>query len=268
MALGKIRIQKTENEKNRRQAWSGPVHYVSLQHVINEDSATTSFRIVSNSSLKTPGNPHSLNSILAKGPNLLSDPYKILIRFRNYLRGLNSDVTKAYYQMSTGLLEKNVRRVVWRYGKKNAKWRIFGYKCVSFGDTPAAILLEICLRITIKMFGYIDIVASRRLFNDMFVDDVTSGGSEEEVLRFKGNEDPETLACDGTMPEILDGGSFTLKAVALTGDPDDGALQKLSGTVLGLVYSTCKDTLAVKFKVNVSPRRRGNPTGPDITRYY
>ena len=32
-------------------AWSGPVHYVSLQHVVNEDSATTSFRIVSNSSL-------------------------------------------------------------------------------------------------------------------------------------------------------------------------------------------------------------------------
>ena len=168
--------------------------------------------------------------------------------------------------MSTGLLEKHVRRIVWRYGKKNAKWRIFGYKCVSFGDTPAAILLEICLRITIKMFGYIDIVASRRLFNDMFVDDVTSGGSKEEVLRFKGNEDPETLACDGTMPEILKGGNFTLKAVALTGDPDDGALQKLSGTVLGLVYSTNKDTLAVKFRVNVSSRRRGNPTGPDITR--
>ena len=50
----------------------------------------------------------------------------------------------------------------------------------------------------------------------MFVDDVTSGGSDEEVLRFKGNEDPETLACDGTMSEILDGGSFILKAVALT----------------------------------------------------
>ena len=47
-------------------AWKGPVHYISLQHVINEESATTSFRIVSNSSLKTPGNPHTLNNILAK----------------------------------------------------------------------------------------------------------------------------------------------------------------------------------------------------------
>ena len=61
-------------------SWSGAVHYISLQHVINEDSATTDFRIVSNSSLRTPGNPHTLNSIVAKGPNLLSDTYKILIR--------------------------------------------------------------------------------------------------------------------------------------------------------------------------------------------
>ena len=35
-------------------SWSVPVHYVSLQHVIDESSATTSFRIVTNSSLKPP----------------------------------------------------------------------------------------------------------------------------------------------------------------------------------------------------------------------
>ena len=34
-------------------SWSGPVHYVSLQHVIDENSNTMSLSIVSNSSLKT-----------------------------------------------------------------------------------------------------------------------------------------------------------------------------------------------------------------------
>ena len=90
-----------EISKHELTSWVGPVHYVSLQHVISEESATTSFRIVSNSSLKTLGNPHSLNSILAKGPNMLSNPYKIMIRFRTYIKGLNSDVTKAYYQRNT-----------------------------------------------------------------------------------------------------------------------------------------------------------------------
>ena len=91
---------------------TSPLFCVSLQHVLDESSVNTSFRIVSNSSLKTPGNPHSLNSILAKGPNMLSDPCKIMIRFSHYLRGLSSDVTKAYYQMLTGLVEKHVRRIV------------------------------------------------------------------------------------------------------------------------------------------------------------
>ena len=255
-----------EISKHELKSWAGPVHYVSLQHVISEESATTSFRIVSNSSLKTLGNPHSLNSILAKGPNMLSDPYKIMIRFRTYLKGLNSDVTKAYYQMFTGLLEKHVRRVVWRYGVKGDQWKIFGYLCVSFGDTPAAALLEVCFRLVIVMFGFIDQLAARRLLSDRFVDDITSGGTIEQVERFKGVEDKETLACTGTMPQIFGKANLKLKAIAVSGEPDGGALKKLSGTVLGHGYSTAEDKLTVRFRVNVSPRRRGNPTGPDVTR--
>ena len=255
-----------EISEHELRSWKGPCHYVSLQHVVDEDSATTSFRIVSNSSLKTPGNPHSLNSILAKGPNMLSDPYKIMIRLRTYLRGLNSDVTKAYYQMLTSLLEKHVRRIVWRNGVKGARWRIFGYLCVSFGDTPAAALLEVCFRIVISKFGSIDLVAAHRLLNDRFVDDITTGGDVEQVTRFKGVEDPVSLSCDGTMPQILGQANLLLKAIAISGEPDGGALEKLSGSVLGHGYSTERDELTVKFRVNVSPRRRGNVTGPDINR--
>jgi hypothetical protein len=163
--------------------WRGPVHYVSLQHVINEDSATTSFRIVSNSSLATPGNPHTLNSILATGPNILTDPYKVMVRFRTYLRGLTSDVTKAYYQMFTGLVEKHVRRIVWRYGVRGAKWRIFGYLCVSFGDACSAALLEICFTLFIVLFGAIGEIAAKRLSTDHFVDDITSGGDDMMAKR-------------------------------------------------------------------------------------
>ena len=247
-------------------AWTGPTHYVSLQHVINEESATTSFRIVTNSSLKSPGNPYTLNNILAKGPNMMCDPYKILIRYRHYVKSLNSDITKAYYQMRTGLVEKHVRRIVWRNCDKTAQWNIYGYVVVTFGDIPAAAFLEICIRMTITMFGSIDTMAAHRLFQDHYVDDVTSGGSELEVRRFKGKEDPDTLLCDGTMPQIMGKANWVLKAIAVTGDPDDVAMKKLSGKVLGLGYSTETDLLTVMFRVNVSEKRRGEPTGPDITK--
>ena len=54
--------------------WGGPVHYVSLQFVLNEDSSTTPFRIVTNSSLSDKRGV-SLHSILMKGPNTLSDQW-------------------------------------------------------------------------------------------------------------------------------------------------------------------------------------------------
>ena len=47
-----------------------------------------------------------MNDILAKGPNLLSDPYKILLRFRNRKHAISTEITKA--------AEMHLRRVVYR----------------------------------------------------------------------------------------------------------------------------------------------------------
>ena len=98
------------------------------------------------------------------------------------------DVTNAYYLMFTGLTEKHVRRIIWWYGVKGSKWKIFGYLFVSFGDTPAAALIEVCFRHVIMMFGDIDPLAAHRLLIDIFVDDITSGGDTEQVEIFKGYE--------------------------------------------------------------------------------
>ena len=53
-------------------SWNGPAHWVSLQPVLKPDSETTPTRLVTNSSL-TDRNGNSVNSILMKGPNALSD---------------------------------------------------------------------------------------------------------------------------------------------------------------------------------------------------
>ena len=148
---------------------------------------------------------------------------------------------------------------------KGARWRIFGYLVVSFGDTTAAAVLEVCFRMVISMYGYIDLLTAHRLLHDHFVDDITSGGTVEQVKLFKGDEDQVTLACTDTMPQIFARVGWQLKAIAVSGEPDGPALEKLSGSVLGHGYSTGRDVLSVKFRVNISPRKRGKVTGPDIT---
>ena len=58
-------------------AYEGPVHYVSVQYVINDHSSTTPLRLVINSSLKDPVSGMSLNDMLCKGPNVLNDIYEL-----------------------------------------------------------------------------------------------------------------------------------------------------------------------------------------------
>ena len=133
-------------------------------------------------------------------------------------------MTKAYYSIRTGELEKNVRRIVWRYGNTSSKWRIFGFKTVSFGDKPAAAFLEIAIRRTAQANGSIDRLAAEKIANDRYVDDLATGGSPSEVSRFKGNELPD-CQFDGTIPTIFSKGSLRLKVMVSSGEKD---LHKIS----------------------------------------
>ena len=133
------------------------------------------------------------------------------MRFRNQEVGLIGDISKAYYQMVTGPVEKHVRRVLWRSGEVGTPWRIYGFRVVSMGDCPAACLMTLTMRGTAEMSKEIDMVASKKLDEDSFVDDITTGGTEEECARFKDDQNPETCKCDGTIPQILKSGGYDVK---------------------------------------------------------
>ena len=189
----------------------------------------------------------------------------MLVRFRHHEYSLCGDITKAYYQMRTGPVEKHVRRVLWRDGKVGTPWRIYGFAAVSMGDTPAANFMELTKKKTADMFKVIDLIAANKIKNDSFVDDISTGGTKDECERFKGQEDSETLICDGTIPRILKAGGWDLKAMAMSGEEDGLALETLGGAVLGLGYSSSRDLLTLKFRVNVSPHVRGKPVEDDLT---
>ena len=229
--------------------WQGAKHYVSLHPVINTNSTTTPFRLTTNSSL-SDRNGLSLNSILMKGHDSLSDQWNVLMKWRTYETALCSDLTKAYYSIKTGEVEKFVRMVVWRDGDKNKPWRTYGFRTVSFGDRPAAAFLEIAIRRTVEMNKAIDPVAASRLRDDRYVDDISTGGTADEVARFKGNESV-TLQCDGTMPKILAQGSLFLKVMVTSGETDKIKIGKLGGKILGINWCPTEDQLIYKFSVSL-----------------
>ena len=83
-----------------------------------------------------------------------------------------SDITKAYYSLRTGEIEKHVRRVVWRYGCQGAPWKVFGFHTVSSGASRIRAGQGICV-LRQGILGHfrplLDIFGAKGLFKDTFL---------------------------------------------------------------------------------------------------
>ena len=83
----------TEITKEEMDSYDGPINYVT-HHGVMKESATTPLRVVHNCSLKN--GTESLNTILPKGPNQMTDMLEVTLRFRTYEDCFGADLSKAY----------------------------------------------------------------------------------------------------------------------------------------------------------------------------
>ena len=121
------------------QSWTGPCQYIT-HHAVLKDSVSTPVRIISNSSFNNCGN--SLNSCLATGPNSLNPMLDVMLRFRSYPVALQLDLAKAYNTLRSGLVERHLRRFVWRFDPTEP-WQDYALDRVHFGDAAAGTQLEV-----------------------------------------------------------------------------------------------------------------------------
>ena len=71
---------------------------------------------------------------------------------QGYMHGLISYICKAYHSLRMGMLEKHLRKVVWRHGELGKPWKVYGFLVVVFGDRIAAVLLQIAIKMTVEMY--------------------------------------------------------------------------------------------------------------------
>ena len=174
---------------------------------------TTPVRVVSNSSFNNCGN--SLNSCLATGPNSLNPMLDVMLRFRSYPVALQLDLAKAYNTLRSGLVERHLRRFVWRFHPGDP-WQDYALDRVHFGDAAAGTQLEVGKDIVADAGVDIDKEGCEKLKDDLYVDDGLTGGTEEQVKRFVGNK-LDDGSYDGTFSHILARGNFKIKAIGVCG---------------------------------------------------
>ena len=234
----------------------GPVRYVSHHEVFKEESTSTPVRIVLNSSLRFHG--LSLNDILMKGPNSLSDLFSIQLKFRTYQCALIGDIQKMYHSIQTTERERHLRRVLWRNMKTEQPIKTYGTETVTFGDKPAAAISAVAIQETAEAFKHIDKNAANKLKDEMYVDDIVTGDSNSknvDVLK-------------ESIKEILSKGGFFVKGFVQSGDTSKENLALLGtgevGRVLGICWNPEHDEFAVKVRINLSKKYTGARRESDL----
>ena len=240
--------------------YEGPNQYIT-HHGVLKDSVSTPLRVVTNSSFNNGG--HSLNSCLPKGPNSLNDMLVITLRFRGYEIVFMFDLSKAYNTMRTGIVEKHLRRFVWRFSE-NEEWQDYGIDRVHFGDRSAACQLEVSKNKVAELGRHIDSEAADRIIHDTYVDDGPSGGNLETVQRMVGVKD-ENGDYNGTISQILAIGNYKVKEFVVSGDLEQEDENLLGNKVFGYDWNPKTDIMGIKFSINLSRKKRNVRIKPDLT---
>jgi len=242
------KLSETEIEE-----WSGPVNYITTVVAYKEGPhSTTPLRICMNSSMRQPSPVgKSLNDILMKGPSALADLFAVTLGFREYRYALTKDLSKFYNCVLADEEAQHTRRVMWRFGDENAKPSTYVTTTVNFGDKPAGCIAIAAARETAEMFGRGKEEAAWFLKNRTYVDDCTAGSNSLTGLK-KISKDLE---------DIVALGGFKFKETLMSGDE---VKEDVPPKILGLMWDTRADTLAVDVKINFAGKSRGAKLAPDV----
>ena len=244
----------TEEEDREYQ---GPVFYVSHHEIFKPGSTSTPIRIVINSSLQYKGK--SPNDILMKGPNFLQNMYGIQLRFREHKYVIVCDMSKMYHSVHTTVVEKHIRRILWRNMEVDRPPTIYGFNRVTFGDKPAGAICAAAVQLTADTYSHIDKDAAMKIKRDGYVDDIATGAETMERID----------EIEKNISKILSKGNFFPKGFVKSGDRSAEKLALLGsgdiGRVLGLPWDPETDEFVVTVRINVSKKHKGLRTEPDLT---
>ena len=233
------------------ESYQGPHQYVS-HHAVLKDSKSTPCRVVTNSSFNNCG--HSLNSCLPKGPNSLNDMFAIALRFRCHAVTFMFDLSKAYNSMRTGIVEKHLRRFVWRSSDAE-DWQDFAINRVHFGDQSAACQLEVAKQLVADLGIHISKQAVKIIKEDTYVDDGASGGSLHDVQELVGVRGDDGIY-NGTISKVLSLGGFVIKEFVIEGDLSQSEDNLLGNSLFGYIWNAKDAVLQVKLSINMSKKGR------------
>lgn len=170
------RVDETEEQL------PGQTHYLPHQAVIRSDALTTKLRVVFDASAKVKPSCPSLNDCTHTGPPLTPGIADILMRFRAHKVGLVADIEKAFLNIAVDEQQRDLMRFLWidDVTKDDPNVEIYRFCRVIFGMNCSPFLLNATLRHHVTEYYAHDPALAEYTLAGLYVDDLTSGGEDDE----------------------------------------------------------------------------------------
>ena len=162
---------------------AGEVHYLPHHPVIRQDKLTTKVRVVYDASAKV-GKAPSLNECLHAGPSLIEHITDILLRFRIHRVALIGDIEKAFLMVGINESDRDVLRFLWvdDVSANDPKTVVLRFTRVVFGVSSSPFLLNATLQHHLSQYQERDPQFVKLLHDSLYVDDIVTGGPNEEAV--------------------------------------------------------------------------------------
>lgn len=156
-------------------------YFIPHHPILREASLTTKLRVVFDATAPSD-NGVSLNDALHTGPLLLSDLWKILVRFRWHKVVFVADISKMYRCIWVHPDHQRLQKIFYRFNENEAV-KEFKLKTLTYGTNCAPSLAIGCLR-KIASENKENFAESCKIIEeDFFMDDLMSGAETETKAR-------------------------------------------------------------------------------------
>ena len=136
-----------------------------------------------------------------KGPDLLNDLFKIVLRFRENEVAFIGNISKMYHRIRIPEAEQHVHRFLWRNLKTDQEPDVYVKTVLTFGDKTAPAMAQIALRKTADEAKEKFPEAAQVLKDNTYMDDICDSVRTEEEVR-------EPTKC---IDNVLETGGFKVK---------------------------------------------------------